>query len=502
MRFSLSLKDICNILLKENLLKECVSEQGWYLIPPTHVEFKKLSYDSRDVDNETLFFCKGLNFKKEYLTAAVKNGLTYYVAEQPFASPAGGIIVTNIKKAMAVISMVFYNYPQRKLKVIGFTGTKGKTTSAYFTKAILDHTTNCRTALLSTINTTLDGKTFFKSHLTTPESLDLYRMMSKAVENKMTHLVMEVSSQAYKTQRVYGLILDVGIFLNISLDHISPIEHTTFDDYFYCKRQLILNSKKVILNQETDYFNLLKETAEYYSIPTIVYGRSPKTDYQIKTLNTEKHTFRLFSHRNTLGINTTYNIKLAGSFNQENATSAIIASALVGASKEDAQQGLKEARIPGRMDQLVQKNDAHVYIDYAHNYLSLKTLLEFVKNEHPDGRVIVVLGSPGNKAISRRHDFGKVLSEKADVVFLTTDDPSYEDPQKIAEAINEAITNPSVEVYYEMDRPEAIKQALNTSQSTDAVVVAGKGVEPYQKINGENVPYEGDYEVVKRLIEE
>ncbi|MDY5175049.1 Mur ligase family protein, partial [Enterococcus faecium] len=233
---SFSLEDIRHLLLKEHLLKEFVSTKGWHLDVPEKAEFLQLSYDSRKADASTLFFCKGMNFKEEYLDSAIEQGIQYYVSEQPYENSAVGIIVTDIRKAMALLAMAFYDYPQNKLKVIGFTGTKGKTTAAYFTKAILDHTTNKKTALLSTMNTTLDGKTYFKSHLTTPESLDLYRMMAEAVKNGMTHLVMEVSSQAYKTQRVYGLTLDVGIFLNISPDHISPIEHPTFDDYFYCKR--------------------------------------------------------------------------------------------------------------------------------------------------------------------------------------------------------------------------------------------------------------------------
>ncbi|OTP06835.1 UDP-N-acetylmuramoylalanyl-D-glutamate-L- lysine ligase [Enterococcus sp. 10A9_DIV0425] len=501
MRFSL--EDIRNLLLKENLLKEFVSPKGWHLYPPATVEFSQLSYDSREVDAHTLFFCKGLNFKEEYLNSAISNGLAYYVAEVPYENEACGIIVTDIRKAMAILSMAFYDYPQNKLKVIGFTGTKGKTTAAYFTKAILDHATAQKTALLSTMNTTLDGKTFFKSKLTTPESLDLYRMMAEAVQNKMTHLVMEVSSQAYKTQRVYGLTLDVGIFLNISPDHISPIEHPTFDDYFYCKRQLILNSKKVILNHESDYADLLMETAKVFDIPAITYGRSEQSDIQVKSSAKQSQVFQLINHRHSdLTIEANYEIKLAGGFNEENATSAIIAAALVGASIEDAQHGLKEARVPGRMDQLTHKNGAHVYVDYAHNYLSLKTLLTFAKNEHPNGRVIVVLGSPGNKAISRRQDFGRVLSETADVVFLTADDPAFEDPQKIAKEIHSAITNQELTVYYEMDRPTAIQLALSESQPEDSVVIAGKGVDAYQKVGGVDEPYEGDYDIAKRLTTE
>lgn len=314
---SFSLEDVRELLLKENLLKEFVSNQGWHLTAPTNFSFETISYDSRQVDESTLFFCKGLNFKEAYLQSAVSQGLAYYVAEQPYEVAAVGVIVTDIRKAMAILAMAFYDYPQQKLQVIGYTGTKGKTTAAYFTKAILDHTTNKKTALLSTMNTTLDGQTYFKSHLTTPESLDLYRMMAEAVTNGMTHLVMEVSSQAYKTQRVYGLTLDVGIFLNISPDHISPIEHPTFDDYFYCKRQLILNSKTVVLNHESDYFELLKETADLYHIPAIVYGRSPETTYQVTSLSGLGHPFALTSHHGQLPIEAEYDILLAGGFNQD-----------------------------------------------------------------------------------------------------------------------------------------------------------------------------------------
>ncbi|MFV0560917.1 MAG: UDP-N-acetylmuramoyl-L-alanyl-D-glutamate--L-lysine ligase [Enterococcus sp.] len=500
MRFSL--KNIRTLLLKEKLLKEFVSVDGWHLSEPNiSFSIEKLSYDSRHVDHSTLFFCKGLNFKEEYLQSAVANGLQIYVAEQPYETSALGIIVTDIRKAMAILSMAFYDYPQNKLHVIGFTGTKGKTTAAYFTKAILDESTNKKTALFSTMDTTLDGINYFKSHLTTPESLDLYRMMAEAVSNGMTHLIMEVSSQAYKTQRVYGLTLDVGIFLNISPDHISPIEHPTFDDYFYCKRQLIFNSKQVILNHESDYFDLLKETAEVSNTPYITYGRRETSDYQVVSDSGNSRGFTVVSDRDSLPILGEYEILLAGGFNQENATSALLASALSGATVLDGQRGLSIARVPGRMDQLVQKNGAHVYVDYAHNYLSLKTLLNFAKQEHPEGRLIVVLGSPGNKAISRRHDFGEVLSEAADVVFLTADDPAFEDPQKIAEEISAAITNDALEIHYEMDRPLAIAQALAASNPEDSIVVAGKGVDPYQKINGIDTPYAGDFEIAKQLIE-
>ena len=187
----------------------------------------------------------------------------------------------------------------------------------------------------------------------------------------------------------------------------------------------------MILNRESDYFDLLVETGQVHGIPAITYGRADTTDVQVKSLENQTQAFELITHSSELPVEAEYEIKLAGGFNQENAASAIIAATLVGASISDAQQGLSEARVPGRMDQLTHKNGAHVYVDYAHNYLSLKTLLAFAKNEHPNGRVIVVLGSPGNKAISRRKDFGESCQKQPMSFFLTADDPAFEDPQKL-----------------------------------------------------------------------
>lgn len=498
-----TLAEARQLLLDENLLKEYITPAGWHLdeehLP--ELDFTKLSYDSRDVDSETLFFCKGLNFKEAYLQGAIAQGLQVYVSEDPYeVTAACALIVTDIRKALAVLSMAFYEYPQHKLKIVAFTGTKGKTTAAYFTHSILQATTGNKAALLSTMNTTLDGENFFKSHLTTPESLDLYRMMAEAAANGMTHLVMEVSSQAYKVQRVYGLYFDVGVFLNISPDHISPIEHPTFDDYFYSKRQLLKNSRRMIINQESDYFDLLEENCQLLNSHLFTYGRQGG-DYRIETDPGNSHRFHLTNEADPLKINGDYEIQLAGGFNQENAASALMAAALVGAHGKTAASGLASARVPGRMDQLTNKNGAAVYVDYAHNYLSLKTLLQFAKEEHPGGRVIVVLGSPGGKALSRRQDFGKVLSECADVAFLTADDPAFEDPQVIAKTIAENIQPNTVEVHFEMDREKAIQLALDHSQPEDSIVIAGKGVDLYQKISGVDVPYEGDYAIAKKLTE-
>lgn len=500
---TLTLATVYDILQEHHLLKEFILPDGWHLAKkqlPT-MTFGKISYDSRQADSDTLFFAKGATFKEDYLVKAKEQGLLAYVAEQPYevALPCG-IIVTDIRKAMALLSMAFYDYPQNQLKVLAFTGTKGKTTAAYFAHGILQQATGNKCAMLSTMQTTLDGEHFFKSHLTTPESLDLYKMMAEAVSHGMTHLVMEVSSQAYKLDRVYGLKYDVGVFLNISPDHISPIEHPTFDDYFYCKRELIYNSRVAIVDADMDYYQLVDESCHIAGIPLYTYGRN-SGDYLVSSSATNPNEFYLEGRLDPLKMTGNYRVKLPGDFNQDNACAAILSSALLGATTEDAYLGLANITVPGRMLQLTLHNGATVYVDYAHNYISLKLFLEYTRKVHPEGRQIVVLGSPGNKAISRRQDFGQVLSELADVAVLTMDDPAFEDALTIAQEIARAINNPQVEILYEMDRAKAIALAFQLAQPNDVVLIAGKGEDPMQKINGKDTPYDGDYVIAKRLIE-
>lgn len=174
---------------------------------------------------------------------------------------------------MVVLAQAFYQNPQEQLFTIAITGTKGKTTTAYLTHQLINQMTDHKCALFSSEETILDGKTKMKSSLSTPEALVIYQQMAQTVENQMTHLVMEVSSQAYKIKRVFGLTFDVGLFLNIGHDHISPIEHPTFEDYFYCKRQLILHSKKMILNADMPYFDLLVETCQQAKVDYLTFFR-------------------------------------------------------------------------------------------------------------------------------------------------------------------------------------------------------------------------------------
>ena len=480
----ITFENALNILKNDHNFREII-HKGEYNYNAPDITFEKISYDSRDVTASTLFFVKGDNFKKEFLEKTVVAGLQFYVSEIDFEVAIPVILVNDVKQAMSLLAMEFYGNPQDKLKLLAFTGTKGKTTSAYFAYYILQQ--NYKPALLSTMNTTLDGEHFFKSTLTTPESLDLFKMMATAVENGRTHLIMEVSSQAYLKKRVYGLTFDVGVFLNISPDHIGPIEHPTFEDYFYHKRLLMENSRAVVVNSEMDHFEVLAE--QVASMEHDFYGQH--SDNQI-------HHSQAFSFETSGILTEKFDIQLIGRFNQENALAASLACLRLGATISDIKKGIAATRVPGRMEVLTQNNGAKVFVDYAHNGVSLANLLSVVQ-EHQKGKIVLVLGATGNKGESRRKDFGQLLNRHPElIVILTADDPNYEDPIAIAKEIASYI---SFDVYTIADRKEAIKKALSlTNKEGDAVILAGKGADCYQIINGEKADYLGDYAIAERYL--
>lgn len=481
----ITLEKTLDILKNDHNLREIIFHNHYSLDWKENPSFSKISFDSREADKSTLFFAKGATFKKEYLEQAIENGLTFYVSQVDYELDIPAIIVTDIKKAMSLIAMEFYGHPENDLKIIAFTGTKGKTTAAYFAYNILKQ--SHRPAMFSTMNTTLDGKTFFKSKLTTPESLDLFKMMATAVQNGMTHLIMEVSSQAYLVERVYGLTFDVGAFLNISPDHIGPIEHPTFEDYFYHKRLLMANSKAVVVNAGMDYFDVVAQ--QVANTPHDFYGKGSDNTIENGRAFDFDVTGKLAGH---------YDIQLIGSFNQENAVAAGLACLRLGTSLADIQKGIAQTSVPGRMEVITQTNGAKVFVDYAHNGDSLEKLLSVVE-EHQKGDLHLILGATGNKGESRRADFARVINAHPNLhVILTADDPNYEDPQAIAEEIASQVTRL---LDIQVDRERAISQAMaRTNNETDAVIIAGKGADAYQIVNGERTAYAGDLNIAKNYL--
>ncbi|MFD1471721.1 UDP-N-acetylmuramoyl-L-alanyl-D-glutamate--2,6-diaminopimelate ligase [Companilactobacillus mishanensis] len=474
-----------------------------------------ISYNSREDQSNGIFFCKGNNFKAEYLQQAVNSGAEIYVAEKEFDRDSNNIIVNNIQKALAILSAAFFGNPENDLFIIAFTGTKGKTTTSYFIHDILQKMYPKKVALFSTIDRIVgpNPEDEFKSDLTTPESLDLFRDMRRAVDNGMTHLVMEVSSQAYKKDRVYGLNFDIGGFLNITPDHIGANEHPTYADYLFCKKQLMINSKVNIINRGTNDFDTVYEAAKQTSDDKDIYlfardiEKFDDIDFELSsketTLSDSIFNLKAVSDKaKNLHVDQDYKLGIVGDFNEINATAAIIASGLVNVPDKDIYDGLKMAHVPGRMEHINTKSHGTIFVDYAHNYASMKALLSFLRNEYPKSQIKVVVGSPGDKGISRRAGFSKVLTELADSAILTTDDPGFEDPADICKEIDGKIDHSKVSTKIILDRAEAIKEMIDTSSDDDIVVLAAKGDDAYQKTRGKDVPYPTDTVVAKNILKD
>lgn len=512
---SISLNTCILILKEHHLLKSSAVQDA----VSTKMEY--ISYDSRDVKTDTLFFCKGKGFRPTYLAMAKENGANCYVAEQPYPEGTGlhALIVRDVTKAMALLSAAFFRFPQDDLYVIAFTGTKGKTTSAYFLKSILDQMNGGRTALFSSVDDIVgpNPEDRFKSSLTTPESLDLFRDMRVAVDNGMTHLVMEVSSQAYKKNRVFGLTYDLGFFLNITPDHIGPNEHPNFADYLHCKLQLMVNSRKCIINAESDHFDEIYAAATTTTNPDSIYLFSSNkfenpnlkqpVDFRYKSEETDMRETRFqllceSDRAKKLNIQGDYTLQMIGDFNQINGTAALIGAGLAGVDHDTAAKGIRHVTIPGRMETIQSKDHGTIVVDYAHNKASMMALMSFMTREFNNPKIIVVVGAPGDKGVDRRPGFSESLTKYAYYAFLTTDDPGFEDPKDIAEQIDSGIDHSRCQVKIELDRIKAIHEAIKMASAKDIVLICGKGADPYQKIRGVDTPYPTDIKVAQDAVHE
>ena len=515
---TLTLNSAAAVLSEHNLLREIINGDSWQLdtahIDGTDTPFTNLTYDTRTVAPNTLLVCKG-RFRPEFLDGTEERGLAAYVAESDLSSHTTkpGLIVNDARKALSLLAAAFYDHPERDLTVIGITGTKGKTTTAYFTQSILNTYSAGRCALFSSVDNCLDGHTYTESDLTTPESLDSFRMMRQAADNGMKYLVMEVSSQAYKVNRVYGLTFDVAAFLNISPDHISPIEHPTLEDYLYCKRQIIANSRTLVLGSECRHIGLLREDAAVHQVPVSEFGvldDMPRDGADDQTcawpVDGTHRAYRMRLDGNDLGE---FSLDLDGDFNYKNALAAIAIAHAAGVPADcEALRALEHTKVPGRMMQYRDERTSTIAIvDYAHNYDSVVKLLDYVSTRYGERnpRITLVAGSAGNKAIDRREGIVKAAQDRISRFVFTAEDTDTEPYEDICRDMAGHVTNSHVASDTIIDRTQAIASALHEAQEdkdrTDVVLVIGKGHERWIKDLNRHVPYEGDDCVVERLLQ-
>ncbi len=444
-----------------------------------------ISYDSNDVKENTLFICKGTNFKKEYLESAIKKGAVFYISEKDYEVSIPKIIVNNSRKALAITSNSFY--PDNLFK-IGITGTKGKTTTNYFIHNILKNYLGYEPGIFAT-HYFYSGKHQGENHLTTPESLELHKYLNEMTEENLKYMSMEVSSQASLHQRVFGMTFDIGCFLNISEDHISPLEHKDFDNYLNCKLDFLKKCKTIIVYKHTDYYDKVIEAVKDKKIITFGFKDS---DYIISHIDNDNGL--------TFDINDkTYKINMAGRFNIINACCAIVVADLLKIDEESIKKGLLETFVSGRMN-VIDTGICPVIIDYAHNRLSAEALYESLKEDYKDKRIKVVFGCPGDKGINRRKDMGSLAGKYADYVYLTAEDPGHSNVKDICNDISKYIEKYHNNYEVVEDRKEAIKKALNEATKDDVIALLGKGDENYQIVGEKWLPYETDIKIVEEEL--
>lgn len=515
---SLSLADGVHLLSSHHLLDEVITPERWSLnadgIDNADVPFTHITYDTRTVREGTLLVCKG-RFRPEFLDGLKERGLVAYVSERDFSdhTEVPGLIVNDARKALSLLSAAFYGMPQNELTVIGITGTKGKTTTAYLAHAILNEYSHGRCALFSSVNLCLDGHTMLASKLTTPESLDAFRMMREAADNGMRYLVMEVSSQAYKVNRVHGLTFDVGAFLNISPDHISDIEHPTFEDYFRCKRRLIANSRSLVLGADCDHRDLLMQDAADAGVKVTEFALHDAA----RGLTSPAQVIARVDPENKAGFIVSVNgsdlrpmeLDMSGEFNVTNAAAAVAIAIEAGVPESDPSiAAMCRVQVPGRMERVKAGDGLLVYIDFAHNYLSVKSLVDEMVRTYGERRprITLVSGTTGGKAVDRREGIVKGALGRVESFIFTLDDPNYEDPTDIARQMQSYVTDPTARTQIVVPRELAIEKAIADAREHadrfNIVLVIGKGDETRNIINGKPVPYEGDGAVVRRVLGE
>ena len=464
------------------------------------VNVNELVYNTKKVTKESMFVCiKGAAFDSHDAAAdAAKSGAIVIVAERPVKVPEGicVVLVKDTRYALALISAAYFDYPARKLKVIGITGTKGKTTTTFMIRSILEHA-GIRTGLIGTIETII-GDRHIPASNTTPESYTIQAYFAAMVEAGCQVAVMEVSSQGLKLHRTAGILFDIGIFTNLAPDHIGPNEHESFEEYLECKSRLFRQCRVGIVNADDEHCG---QILERHTCQVETYGFSEKADLRASDV-------KLVSRPGFLGVayhvsglvDFDVEIDMPGRFSVYNSLVAIAVCRHFDISREDVLEALETAQTKGRIEKIKVSDDFTLMIDYAHNAMSLESLLTTLKEYHPK-RLVCLFGCGGNRSRMRRFEMGEVSGRLADLTVITSDNPRFEEPQAIIDDIRTGIEKTDGKYIEIIDRKEAIRYVIEHGQPGDVIVLAGKGHEDYQEIRGVKYPMD-ERVLIREVLEE
>ncbi len=476
----------------ERVEYECISGT-------TDVEITQVVNDSRKAGPGALFLCiRGAVVDGHtFADAVVKQGVRALVVEEEVDVPEGVTVikVADSRYAMALIAAAWYGHPASQLKVIGITGTKGKTTTTYMVKSILENA-GYKVGLIGTIESII-GDEVIPSANTTPESLTVQEYFRRMLDAGCDCAVMEVSSQGLKLHRTAGFTFEIGIFTNIEPDHIGPNEHASFEEYLECKSRLLRQCRIGIVNADDPH---LDQIIAGHTCTLETFGFSPEADLRARDA-------RMVSRPGYLGVayqveglmNFPVEIDIPGRFSIYNSLTAIAVCRHFQATQDDIIKALKKAKVKGRTEMVKVSDEFTLMIDYAHNAMSLESLLETLKEYHPH-RLVCLFGCGGNRSRLRRFEMGEVSGRLADLTIITSDNPRFEDPMDIIADIREGMKKTDGKYVEIPDRKEAIAYAIHHGEPGDIIVLAGKGHENYQEIKGKKYPMD-ERDLIRDILE-
>lgn len=464
------------------------------------INVTELINDSRKVTEGSVFVCisGAVSDGHAFARDVAEKGAAALVVEKDVDVPENVTVirVEDTRYALALMSAAYFGYPAEKLKVIGITGTKGKTTTTYMVKSILEGVGH-KVGLIGTIEALIGGKSI-PANNTTPESYTIHKYFAEMVEAGCDSVVMEVSSQGLMLHRTAGIMFEIGIFTNLGEDHIGPNEHKDFEDYKRCKGILFTQCRLGIANVDDPWYEDVFKGA---TCKVETFGFTEKADLRAVDIEHITRPGYLGVRYHVSGLmDFDVEIDIPGDFSVYNSLTAIAVCRHFDVPVENIQKALKVAKVRGRIEMVKVSDEFTMMIDYAHNAMSLESLLHTLRDYKPE-RIVTIFGCGGNRSKTRRYEMGEVSGRMSDFTIITSDNPRFEEPQDIIDDIITGIKKTDGKYIAVCDRKEAIRYSIEHGRPGDVIVLAGKGHETYQEIKG--VKYDMDDRVlVKEVLEE
>ena len=464
----------------------------------TDIEISDIIYDSRKIIKDCVFVCMvGANADgHDFITKAIEQGAVAVVVSRDTDISGVTVIKTeDTRKALALMSAEYFGRSAEKLKMIGLTGTKGKTTTALMIRSILENG-GIRTGVIGTLGIVIGNDTE-KTPNTTPESYIIHKALKEMVDKGCQCGVMEVSSQALKLYRAYGIEFDYGLFTNLSHDHIGGAEHASMEEYIECKSRLFRQCKTGIVNADDKVTPVIISDNTCEKIETFGFGES--AGLRAKNEHLLSDFGYIGVHFETEGVlDMSVDVDIPGKFNVYNALAAMAVCRHFGVSEKNIYDGLNEVKVKGRVETVAVNGNYTLLIDYAHNAMSMENVLETLREYKPK-RLITLFGAGGNRSRDRRYEMGEISGRMSDLSVITEDNSRNEDVMDIIEDIKTGLAKTDGKYVVIPDRTEAIRYCIENAQDGDIIVLAGKGHEDYQEKNGVRIHYD-EREVVREII--